>query len=319
MDRVSTTNSYNVVLSGILRAQQAQNEANNQLSTGKKATDLRGFASDSQTLVAARTVKVQTESYIKLNENLSRKLDTQNLYLTSTADVADTARQAIANAVTNNTGSSLMETLKLQFSAAVESLNGQNEGQYLFSGSQTSTKPVSATSLSALTAPATVASIFQNDSEVQTSRLNDATSVTTGLTASDIGTDLMTVFKNIQDYYVANTITVPGPPSTTTYPFGSTLTPAETTFLNTQMQAFASAHGGLTDRAALNGAVANSVASTIKSQKARVDTIDSMTSDLSGINEAETVSRLRLAQQAVQAGAQVFLALKSSSLLNYIN
>jgi flagellin-like hook-associated protein FlgL len=44
-----------------------------------------------------------------------------------------------------------------------------------------------------------------------------------------------------------------------------------------------------------------------------------MTSDLSGINEAETVSRLRLAQQAVQAGAQVFLALKSSSLLNYIN
>ncbi len=319
MDRVSTTNSYNVVLSGILRAQQAQNEANNQLSTGKKATDLRGFASDSQTLVAARTVKVQTESYIKLNENLSRKLDTQNLYLTSTADVADTARQAIANAVTNNTGSSLMETLKLQFSAAVESLNGQNEGQYLFSGSQTSTKPVSATSLSALTAPATVASIFQNDSEVQTSRLNDATSVTTGLTASDIGTDLMTVFKNIQDYYVANTVTVPGPPSTTTYPFGSTLTQAETTFLNTQMQSFASAHGGLTDRAALNGAVANSVAATIKSQKARVDTIDSMTSDLSGINEAETVSRLRLAQQAVQAGAQVFLALKSSSLLNYIN
>lgn len=319
MDRVSTTNSYNVVLSGILRAQQAQNEANTQLSTGKKATDLRGFASDSQTLVAARTVKVQTESYIKLNENLSRKLDTQNLYLTSTADVADTARQAIANAVANNTGSSLMETLKLQFSAAVESLNGQNEGQYLFSGSQTSTKPVSATSLSALTAPATVASIFQNDSEVQTSRLNDATSVTTGLTASDIGTDLMTVFKNIQDYYVANTVTVPGPPSTTTYPFGSTLTPAETTFLNTQMQAFALAHGGLTDRAALNGAVANSVASTIKSQKARVDTIDSMTSELSGINEAETVSRLRLAQQAVQAGAQVFLALKSSSLLNYIN
>jgi flagellar hook-associated protein 3 FlgL len=319
MDRVSTTNSYNVVLSGILRAQQAQNEANTQLSTGKKATDLRGFASDSQTLVAARTVKVQTESYIKLNENLSRKLDTQNLYLTSTADVADTARQAIANAVANNTGSSLMETLKLQFSAAVESLNGQNEGQYLFSGSQTSTKPVSATSLSALTAPATVASIFQNDSEVQTSRLNDATSVTTGLTASDIGTDLMTVFKNIQDYYVANTVTVPGPPSTTTYPFGSTLTPAETTFLNTQMQSFASAHSGLTDRAALNGAIANGVATTITSQKARVDSIDSMTSDLSGINEAETVSRLRLAQQAVQAGAQVFLALKSSSLLNYIN
>ncbi len=315
MDRVSTTNSYNVVLSGILRAQQAQNEANNQLSTGKKATDLRGFSSDSQTLVAARTVKVQTESYIKLNENLGRKLDTQNLYLTSTADAADTARQAIANAVANNTGAALMETLKLQFSAAVESLNGQHEGQYLFAGSQTSTKPVSATAMSALASPATVASIFQNDTEVQTSRLNDATSVTTGLTASDIGTDLMTVFKNIQDYYVANT--VPGPP--VTYPFGSTLTTAETTFLNTQMQALASANSGLTDRAALNGAVANSVATTITSQKARVDTIDSMTSELSGINEAETVSRLRLAQQAVQAGAQVFLALKSSSLLNYLS
>ncbi|MEY4249298.1 MAG: hypothetical protein RJA87_931 [Pseudomonadota bacterium] len=319
MDRVSTTNSYNVVLSGILRAQQAQNDANTQLSTGKKATDLRGFSSDSQTLVAARTVKVQTESYIKLNENLSRKLDTQNLYLTSTADAADNARQTLANAIANNSGTSLMETLKLQFSAAVDSLNGQHEGQYLFAGSQTSTRPVSATSMSALASPATVASIFQNDAEVQTSRLNDATSVTTGLTASDIGTDLMTVFKNIQDYYVANTVTVPGPPATTTYPFGTSLTTAETTFLTTQMQAFNAAHSGLTDRAALNGAVANSVASTITSQKARVDTIDNMTSDLSGINEAETVSRLRLAQQAVQAGAQVFLALKSSSLLNYLN
>jgi flagellar hook-associated protein 3 FlgL len=318
MDRVSTTNSYNVVLSGILRAQQAQNEANTQLSTGKKATDLRGFSSDSQTLVAARTVKVQTESYIKLNENLSRKLDTQNIYLTATADAAETARQAVANAIANNSGTALMETLRLQFSAAVDSLNGQNEGQYLFAGSQTSTKPVSATSMAGLPDPAisgAIAGIFNNDSEVQTSRLSDATSVTTGLTASDIGTDLMTVFAEIQKYYVANTL--PGPP--TTYPFGSTLTTAETTFLNTQMQSFASANGGLTDRAALNGSIANGVATTITSQKARVDTIDSMTSDLSGINEAETVSRLRLAQQAVQAGAQVFLALKSSSLLNYLN
>jgi len=312
MDRVSTTNSYNVVLSGILRAQQSQNEANTQLSTGKKAADLSGFSSDSQTLVAARTVKVQTESYIKLNENLSRKLDNQNVYLTSTADAADMARQAIANAIANNSGTALMETLKLQFSAAVDSLNGQNEGQYLFAGSQTSTKPVSATSLSALTAPTTVASIFQNDSEVQTNRLNNATSVTTGLTASDIATDLMTVFKNIQDYFVTNTV----PPAV---PFGSTLTTAEINFLTTQMQYFASAHSGLTDRAALNGAIANRVDTTITLQKARVDTIDSMTSDLSDINEAETISRLRLAQQAVQAGAQVFVALKSSSLLNYIN
>jgi flagellar hook-associated protein 3 FlgL len=315
MDRVSTTNSYNVVLSGILRAQQAQNEANNQLSTGKKATDLRGFASDSQTLVAARTVKVQTESYIKLNENLSRKLDTQDIYLTSTADAAETARQAVANAIANNSGAALMETLRLQFSAAVDSLNGQNEGQYLFAGSQTSTKPVNVTSMAGLPDPAipgAIDAIFSNDSEVQTSRLNDATSVTTGLTASDIGTDLMTVFASIQAYFTTNSV----PPNVA---FGSTLTTAETTFLTTQMQAFASAHGGLTDRAALNGSIANGVATTITSQKARVDTIDSMTSDLSGINEAETVSRLRLAQQAVQAGAQVFLALKSSSLLNYLN
>jgi len=315
MDRVSTTNSYNVVLSGILRAQQTQNEANAQLSTGKKATDLRGFSSDSQTLVVARTVKVQTESYIKLNENLSRKLDTQNIYLTSTADAAETARQAVANAIANNSGTALMETLRLQFSAAVDSLNGQNEGQYLFAGSQTSTKPVNVTAMTGLPDPAVpnaIDAIFTNDSEVQTSRLNDSTSVTTGMTASEIGKDLMTVFANIQTYFTTNSV----PPAVA---FGSTLTAAETTFLTTQMQSFASAHSGLTDRAALNGSIANGVATTITSQKARVDTIDSMTSDLSGINEAETVSRLRLAQQAVNAGAQVFLALKSSSLLNYLN
>jgi flagellar hook-associated protein 3 FlgL len=306
MDRVSTTNSYNIVLSGILRAQQSQNEANNQLSTGKKATDLQGFSSDSQSLIAARTVKTQTQSYITLNENLNRKLDTQDTYLKSAADTADAARQAVNNAIATGSSASLMETLKLQFSAAVDALNGQHDGQYLFSGSKTSTPAVSASTLSSLTAPATVASIFQNDSLVPTNRLNDSTSVTTGMTASAIGTGLMTVFKNIQDYV------------TTNGPFNASLTDAETTFLTTQMQGFAAAHGTLTDQTALNGSVSKSVSATITSQKSRVEAIDNMTSDLSGINEAEVVSRLRLAQTAVQAGAQVFLALKSSSLLNYL-
>ena len=58
----------------------------------------------------------------------------------------------------------------------------------------------------------------------------------------NIGTDLMTVFSKIQEYFTNNTL--PGPPPT--FPFGSTLTTAETTFLTTQMQSFASAHSGLT-------------------------------------------------------------------------
>lgn len=306
MERVSTTNSYNIVLSGILRAQQSQNEANTQLSTGKKATDLQGFSSDAQSLIAARTVKTQTQSYITLNQNLNRKLETQDTYLSSAAEAADAARQSLNTAIALGSSAALMETLKLQFSSAVDAFNGQHEGQFLFSGSKTSTPAVSASDLSSLTAPATVASIFQNDNLVQVSRLNDSTSVTTGMTASDVGTGLMTVFKTIQDYV------------TTNGPFNDQLTDAETTFLTTQMQAFAAAHKSIIDRTALNGSISNSVTDTIKSQTSRVDAIDNMTENLSGINEAEVISRLRLAQTAVQAGAEVFIALKNSSLLNYL-
>lgn len=306
MERVSTTNSYNIVLSGILRAQQSQNEANTQLSTGKKATDLQGFSSGAQSLIAARTVKTQTQSYITLNENLNRKLETQDTYLSSVAEAADAARQSLNTAIALGSSAALMETLKLQFSSAVDAFNGQHEGQFLFSGSKTSTPAVSASDLSSLTAPATVASIFQNDNLVQVSRLNDSTSVTTGMTASDVGTGLMTVFKTIQDYV------------TTNGPFNDQLTDAETAFLTTQMQAFAAAQKTIIDRTALNGSISNSVTDTIKSQTSRVDAIDNMTENLSGINEAEVISRLRLAQTAVQAGAEVFIALKNSSLLNYL-
>lgn len=306
MERVSTANSYSVVLAGITRAQQAQDEANAQLSSGKKATDLRGYASDAQALVAARSVRVQSETYVKMNEDLNRRISSQDLYLNSTADAADSARQAISSAVASGKGTALMQSLQIQFSAAIDSLNGQHEGQYLFAGSLTSTKPVNIAKMSDL-GTTTVAAIFQNDSLAQTNRLNDTSTVTTGFTASAVGTPLLNVFKAIQDYVVANG------------PFSDDLTEAQSSFLTTQMQALSTAHDGLIDNAGLNGSISKSVDSAIANHQSRIDAVDNVTSDLSSINEAETVSRLKLAQQAVQASAQVFLTLKSSSLLNFLN
>jgi flagellar hook-associated protein 3 FlgL len=306
MTRVSTANSYSAVLANLMRAQQSQFDAQNQVTSEKKATDLRGFSQDAEALVAARTVSVRSDSFIKLSEALKGKLDSQDLSLNRAADATLEAKSAIGNAIASGNGTTLMQSLQIQFGAVLEGLNGQHEGEYLFSGSQTSTKPVQVADLAALGA-VTVASVFQNDSIVPVSRLDETTVVTTGFVADAIGTPALAAFKAIQDYVNANGT------------FGSTLTTAQSDFLTSQLTVFEAANRGLVDKAALNGSIHANVDNSIADQTSRKSAIDNAIVDISGVNMADAVTRLQRSQQAVQAAAQVFNTLRASSLLNYLN
>ena len=306
MTRVSTTNSYSAVLANLMKAQQSQFEAQNQVTSEKKATDLRGFSQDAEALVAARTVSVRAESYIKLSETLKRKLDSQDLSLNRVADATLEAKSAIGNAIASGNGTTLMQSLQIQFGSVLEGLNGQHEGEYLFSGSQTSTKPVQVADMAALGAT-TVAAVCHNDSIVPVSRLDESTTVTTGFLADTVGTPVMAAFKAIQDYVNINGT------------FGTTLTTAQSDFLTSQLAVFGDANRGLVDQAALNGSIHANVDNSIADQTSRKTAIDNAIVDISGVNMADAVTRLQRSQQAVQAAAQVFVTLKNSSLLNYLN
>ncbi len=308
MNRISSASSYSAILANIQSAQQRQVEAGNQVSSGKIGTNLKDYASKAEVLTAMQTVDARLTTYTDQNKVIASKLQIQDLSLNKVADAADATRQAIANALANDNATTLMQDLQAQFSNAVGGLNAEYDGKYLFAGGQVSTPPVSATQLSDLTlAPGIIANQFHNDTYVAQAKLDDSTTVSTGMLADQLGTNMLTAFQSLEAFHQG-----------ANGPFSGQLTSAQRTFLEGQLATWTTVHTDLTTATALNGnnqARVDSVQKNIDSQQLNIKTI---LSDNTDVNLAEASTRLNLAQQSLQASAQAFRTLQDASLLNYL-
>jgi len=303
MQRISTADSYAAVIANMQQAQTQLSTASNQISSGETATDLQGYAAHAETLTAMQTVNNQVTGYLSNDSILANKLTTQDTGLQQVAGAATGASQAINSAIANNTGDTLMQSLEIQFQSATEGLNSTYNGEYVFAGGQVTTPPVSASSMSALAA-VPIASIFQNDQQVTTSQIDQNTTVQTGFLASTLGTPLMTAFQAIQNF--AN-----GPNG----PFSGQLTATQVTFLQGQIASLNTAAGTLNGQAAQNGGVQAQLTNTQTDLTDQQNTLGTMIGNIAAANVAQATANLQEAQLAIQASAQVFLALQNTSLL----
>lgn len=306
MNRVATGNSYSTVLNDLMRAQVRQQDANAQVSSGKTASDLKGFARQAETLLATRSIQTRTDGFITQGQTLVSKLQSQDLALSQAADAARGARQALAEALATGRGEALMSEMSSWFSSASDSLNARFGGRYLFAGGQVDTPPVSAASMADLTSQPTVASFFENDDLVPTNRLDESTTIQSGFLADDLGTPLFDAFRQVQDFVDVNGT------------FTGQLTSAQTLFLQGMLDDFDAAGTGLTDATARNGLIQNRVEKTLESQESRKSMLEGMVGGITDVDMAEAISRLQQAQTTVQASAQVFNTLSNSSLLDLL-
>lgn len=306
MTRIATANSYSTILSDLMRAQVNQQKAGEQVSSQKTATDLKGFARNAETLLAARTVQTRVEGFIDQGKTLSARLQTQDLVLSQTADAAQGARQAIAEALAAGRGDNLMTEMASWFGSATEALNAKEGGKYLFAGGQIDQRPVQATSLADLTAAPAIGDVFKNDGLTPVSRLDESTTIESGFLADKLGRDLFEAFKQVQAYVEANG------------DFGSPMTTAQSTFLEGMLGGFDDARRGLTEQTARNGLNQNRLETTLDQHESRQIMLKGVVADVAEVDMAEAVTRLQQAQTAVQAAAQVFSTLKDSSLLNLL-
>jgi flagellar hook-associated protein 3 FlgL len=306
MTRIATANSYATVLSDLMRAQSRQQDAQTQVSSEKKASDLKGFARHAETLLAARSVQTRVEGFLEQGQALSSKLEAQDLALSQTADAAQGARQAIADAIAAGRGDVLGSEMSSWFGSATEALNTKQGGRFLFSGGQMETKPVQATKLSDLTAVPDVSEVFANDGLVPVNRLDESTTIKSGFLADQVGGPLFGAFRQVQAYVEANG------------DFSSPLTDAQTTFLQGMLDDFDGAYQGLTDTTARNGLNQNRLDVSLDQQESRQLMLKGEVANVTEVDMADAISRLEQAQTAVQASAQVFMTLKDSSLLNML-
>lgn len=306
MNRVATANGYTSVLADLMRAQSQQAVASDQVSSGKSASDLKGYARNAETLTATRAVKARVDGFVDQADALAAKLTAQDLALTQAADSAQSAHEAVISALATGHGEALKSELNSWFEAAAQALNSQHAGRYLFSGGQVNTAPVDIDRMSDLTAQP-VSAIFKNDQLVPSNRLDESTTLQSGFLADQLGTGLFQVFQDVQAYLDANGGDFP-----------AQLDDAAVTFLQGVAGTFDTERQNLTEAAARNGLTQQRVDQSKATQEGRQTMLTGMIGDIADVDMAEALANLQKAQTATQASAHVFQSLQSSSLLNYL-
>ncbi|MDB5428322.1 MAG: flagellin [Phenylobacterium sp.] len=307
VDRISTAGNYSAILANLMAAESRQVDAENRVSSQKNGNSLKDFANQAETLTAMKTVDSRITNYQDGNSQNAAKLTTQNTAHSATADAATAVRQAITDALANDSADALMQQVQGQFQTAVSSLNAQYNGKYLFAGGQVDTQPVSATQLSDLTSGAPISSFFQNDSFKVQAKLDDSTTVTTGQLASNLGTNMMTSFQALQAFDTGGSGPLSGP-----------LTAAQRTFLQNQLASWTTIGTDLTTATAQNGIIQNQVDTVGTRLVDQQNTLTGMIGNITDADMAKAATDLANANLSVQATAQVLQVMQSSSLLNLL-
>ena len=305
--RVSTAGNYSAILANLMASENRQVNAENRVSSQKNGANLKDYAAKAETLTAMKAVDRRYTAYQDQNSTIASKLTTQDQALTSVADSAQAVRQAIADALAADNADTLMQETGGQFQTAVNGLNAQYDGKYLFSGGQVNTQPVTASSMAQHTSGPPISSFFQNDTLQVQAKLDDSTTVTTGQLASNLGTNMLTAFQTLQAF---NT----GPSG----PMTGSLTPAQRTFLENQLATWDGIRTNLTASAAQNGLIQQQVDQVKTNLTTQQNTLTSMIGNITDADMAKAATDLSNAQLSVQATAKVLQALQSSSLLTLL-
>jgi flagellar hook-associated protein 3 FlgL len=307
--RISTADSWTSALNNLNTAQQSQQTAQSQVSTEKIATNLEGFGSTSEVIASYQSTLAQTNAYLSVAGTVSARLTDQDSALTTTSGAASDAQQSIMSALASGDGTAVMTALSGDFSEALNGLNYQSNGQYLFGGGNDSTPPVTVTSLSALGAlTGNASTAFANGSVKKTSQVDANTTVQTGMLASDLGQKMLQTFQDIQQFNDTN------PDG----PFGANMTTAQKTFLTQKAQEFSSEYTQLLSAQSLNGTLQTTVANATTSLQGQATQLQTQVGNITDADLAAAYSSLQQANVAVQASAQVLSTLNQYSLLNYL-
>lgn len=305
MTRVSTGSNYSIMTSNLMRAQQRQNILGEQVASQKVANDLKGYSKNAEVLTAMRSAQAKIEGLIDQTKLVANRLDMQDTGIGQVAGGIQSGRAAIENAMAAG-GATLMQQLEAAFSNVTQGVNTKSNGRYVFAGALTDTAPTTANSMADLTVAPTTADLFKNDTYIATNRIDQQTTVQTGVLGDALATKAFDAFKQVQAYVEANG------------PFGSPLTSTQHTFLEGMVGTFKAAHTDALNTQGKNGLVQKRFENAGVELKDQADTLTGMVGGIVDVDMAEAVTRLEAAQLAVQAAAQVFASLQSSSLLNVL-
>ncbi|MEM8987862.1 MAG: flagellin [Pseudomonadota bacterium] len=307
MTRIANYASYQTILLEFTRNQRDIFETQRQVSTGKVAQDYKGIGDDVSLLLSSKDAAARADRYIDLGKQVQTRIDLQDVTLESFASSAGDLRQAVTEAVAQNSGLVLMERLQSVLSTAVSALNSEIDGHYVFAGTRTDTPPVNISTLADLQAAPAVADIFDNNGVRPAINIDENLTIEYGFLANEVGQDLFQALRDIADFNS-------GPNG----PFGTELTDAQATFLQGLLPTLEAVGDSANEVVGQNGVFFNEVEDAMVRNERRRDYMLAVVADIEDVDMAAAVTKLNEDQIAAEATAKVLADMSRLSLLQFL-
>jgi flagellar hook-associated protein 3 FlgL len=307
LDRVGTLSISQGLITEYGRIQTRTVKLQSQISSGKIGDNLADVKDKASVLVAAKQRAAGVESLLAATKEVSTRLDLQDLHLQKLTDITTRLRVSVGDAISTGRAGAFMEEVRGLYAEAVGVLNDRMNGNSLYGGTRTDVAPVSATDLAALAAAPSVASVLRNSDQVMSVTIDQSETVTVGVTASEVATDLLQMFKDIAGFDQ-------GPSG----PLSSMLTPAQVTFLTSANVQIPSIQNGIAEFAALNGTRHEQVQRAAERHEAMSAYFAKFISDIEDVDLAEAVARLNRDQVAAEASGRMIAQLSETNLLKFL-
>lgn len=200
MTRIASYAHSQVLLQQMLANQRRMFEFHAQVSSGKVATDFKGYGRDLNALLAARSAGARTESYLRANTELASLLELQNNALGEISTVSDELRETLIKAVNLNSPLALITKVEELLDRTINVLNSRYNGRYVFGGSRTDTEPINVDNAADLLALGNVSDAFDNNTNKREQQIDDNRRMTYGILAEDLATPLINSLRRILQF-----------------------------------------------------------------------------------------------------------------------
>lgn len=299
--RVSTAGQADLLIFNALANQERVVEQQTKIATGKISDDFAGLADRAQSVLTSRSLLTRTESFRDAVRAARLQLDANDAAMTAVLDTARDIRENVLNAIALGDATGLQEALQTGYEQIAGALNTELNGEFLFAGTRTDTRPVAFDSLADLQASGVVADAFTNDQVAPRAQVTENIQVTTGLLASDVASDL---FQSILD--LANS--------------GLTgdLTPADVTFLQTELQNLDAGIATAQQAQISNGLGFQQLDVVDEQLSESAVFLEIFVGELEDADIAEAVTELNQDQLALQTSFQSIALLNNLTLLNFL-
>ncbi|MDG1995301.1 MAG: flagellin [Emcibacteraceae bacterium] len=305
MTRVSSLGQQQVMLNSILNNQSQLFKNQKQVASGKVGENYKEFTGEVNTLLGSKNVLDRTVSYMGSATHVKRNLDVNNLQLESIMGRTEDIRHALLESVAQDKTFVLMDTVEEAFSSIIASLNTDIGGVHIFSGGRTDVPPIVGDNIGDLVAATSAADMFQNDGRKAIAKIGANTNMEYSLLADEVAEDVFAAIKALADFDALT-------------PISGDLTPAQSTFIESQLAVFDSAIEDLRVVMSSNGMRFGRADELLTEHEENDSFMLSFISDIEDVNMAEAITRVNNDSKALEISYKLTSELSRLSLLNFI-